>query len=109
MEIEYCWRFKEYLPLLNESEWDQISPLLENTIGKIKAYRAEHGCDIPTARAHCGAEAVAKFEQITGYRDINYDAIFYLRRINYGPKCLNCGKLFRTPRARYCASCGAGS
>ncbi|WP_147429627.1 hypothetical protein [Teredinibacter turnerae] len=106
MEIEYCWRVGKELPMLNEEEWAQLSPLLSDTVRKIKAYRAEHGCDIPTARANCDPRAVAKFEELTGHKNIGYDVMFYLRRSSYGPKCSSCGKLFRTPKAKLCASCG---
>lgn len=106
MNIEYCWRVEKELPMLNEAEWQQLSPLLTDTMKKIKAYRAEHGCDIPTARANCSPEAVAKFEELTGYKNMGYDVMFYLRRSSYGPKCNRCGKLFRTPQAKLCAACG---
>lgn len=92
--------------MLDENEWEQLSPLLTDTIAKIKAYRAGHGCDISTARANCSPEAVAKFEELTGYKDMGYDVMFYLRRSSYGPKCKKCGKLFRTPKAKFCAACG---
>jgi hypothetical protein len=106
MKIEYCWRVDKELPMLNEEEWEKLSPFLSDAVKKIKAYRAEHGCDIPTARSNCSPEAVEKFEELTGYRNVDYDVIFYLRRSSYGPKCKSCGKLFRTPEARFCAACG---
>ncbi|TQV65842.1 hypothetical protein FKG94_27955 [Exilibacterium tricleocarpae] len=92
--------------MLNEEEWEQLSPFLSDTIEKIKAYRAKHGCDIPTARANCSPEAVAKFEELTGFKNMGYDVMFYLRRSDYGPKCKSCGKLFRTPKATLCVACG---
>jgi hypothetical protein len=49
MEIEYCWRVGEELPMLNEEEWAQLSSLLSDTVSKIKAYRAEYCFDLPTA------------------------------------------------------------
>lgn len=106
MEIAYCWRFSEYLPMLDEEEWAELAPFLEDTITKIKQYRAKHHCDIPTARANCCPEAVVKFEQLTGHKNMTYDLMFYLRRNNYGEKCKVCSKLFRTPKARYCVGCG---
>lgn len=32
--------------------------------------------------------------------------IWLVRRDSYGRVCPDCGKLYRTPRARYCAECG---
>lgn len=92
--------------MLNEEEWSQLSPLLTDIIKKIKAYRGKHGCDIPTARTNCSAEAVVKFEELTGYQNMDSDVMPYLRRSNYGPKCNKCGKLFRTPKAKLCVACG---
>ncbi len=106
MEVEYCWRVSEYLPMLNEEEWSELEPFLINTMKKIKVYRAEHNCDIPTARKYCCPDAVSKFEEITGYKNIGYDVMFYLRLSSYGEKCNSCGKLFRTPKAKYCVGCG---
>ncbi len=106
MEYAYCWRVDETLPMLDEQEWDEIAPYLENTVDKIKKYIAEHQCDIATARANCNPEAVEKFFQLTGYQNITYDVIFYLRRSSYGPLCNNCGKLFRMPKAKFCVGCG---
>ncbi|WP_428242733.1 hypothetical protein [Gynuella sp.] len=106
MNIEYCWRVGKELPMLNEEEWSQLSPLLKDTIKKIKNYRATHNCDIATARANCCPEATAKFEALTGYKNMGYDVMFYLRRSSYGPKCKRCGKLFRTPKAKWCVGCG---
>jgi len=94
------------LPMLNEREWEEISPLLTNTVEKIKEYHEKHSCDIATARVNCNPEAVAKFEELTGHKNIRYEVIFYLRRSSYGPKCEGCGKLYRTPKAKLCADCG---
>ena len=36
--------------MMEEHEWDQISPYLENMVLKIKEYRITHNCDLTTAR-----------------------------------------------------------
>ena len=38
---------------------------------------------------------------------MGYGVMFYLRRSSYDPKCKNCGKLFRTPHAKFCAGFGS--
>jgi rRNA maturation endonuclease Nob1 len=106
MEIEYCWRFDKELPMLDEKEWAELSPYLDDTIEKIKKYRFEHNCDLSTAKTNCDIGAVLKFEELTGYKNMAYDMMFYLRRSKYGQKCKNCEKLFRTPEAKICAECG---
>jgi hypothetical protein len=34
MNIEYCWSVDKELPMLDEKEWEQLSPLLTDTICK---------------------------------------------------------------------------
>lgn len=48
---------------------------------------------------------LAEYERITGYREMNPNAISHHRICDYGPPCSFCGKPLRTPRARICGSC----
>ena len=38
------------MPFLEEHEWEIISPLLKDSMLKIKEYRMEHDCDLATAK-----------------------------------------------------------
>ena len=106
MEIVYCWRVREFLAMLDEDEWEEMHPYLNDTINRIKEYREKHNCDLATAKKNFNLEATNKFEELTGYKDIPYDLIFYLRRSDYGPQCQHCNKVLRTPKAKFCAECG---
>ena len=46
------------------------------------------------------------YERMTGFREINANAIMHHRISIYGPACENCGKPLRTAQAAFCAACG---
>jgi hypothetical protein len=46
------------------------------------------------------------YEQITGYRETNPNAVFHHVLSIYGPPCRACSKPLRTPKAAFCAACG---
>ena len=92
--------------MLTEEEWSQVSPHLANAIEQIKTYRIEHSCSLAEATTKgFGGKALAIYEALTGFREKNADALYHHRLSLYGPECPGCGKLFRTPQARYCAMC----
>lgn len=86
----HCWRCRMVVPMLDEEEWAQIYPHLSR---------------VPEPEA-CDA-ALASYEEITGFRETNINAVWHHRETLYGPACDQCGKPLRTPRARFCAACGA--
>ena len=47
-----------------------------------------------------------RYRNITGFDETNINAVYHHRLSLYGTPCPACGKPFRTPQARYCASCG---
>lgn len=94
------------MPFLEEDEWQQVSPLLGNAAQEIKDYREKHNCDLATARLNVKPEAMQKFEELTSMPGVHFEIIFHHRLIDWGPECTNCGHLFRTPKASFCANCG---
>ena len=106
MKRLYCWRCDTEIPMLDEDEWESVAPLLENTIQKIKEYRTKHDCSLNEARRNVNQEACKKYFEITGYEEINFEALYHHRVSLYGPPCKECGKPLRTPQAKICASCG---
>ncbi len=94
--------------MLTDEEWQRVSPLLTDMVAAIKQYRQEHACGIAEATATTagvGARALAVYEDLTGFRETNVNALFHHRLSLYGPPCGKCGKPLRTPQARYCAMC----
>jgi hypothetical protein len=75
--------------MLDEQEWDLVHQcLLQGPAAKREA-------------------ALARYFEITGFRETNPNAIWHHRLSLFGPPCASCGKLLRTPRAKLCAACGA--
>jgi hypothetical protein len=96
------------LPMLTEEDWPRVAPFLTDCIEQIKRYREVNACSLAEAAANgFGREACEIFEEITGFRETNANAIFHHRLSLYGPPCHVCGKLLRTPQANYCVMCGA--
>ena len=106
MKNYYCWRCEVEVPMLEEHEWEEISPLLNIQLKTIKEYRAEHNVDLETAQREAIKPATDKYFELTGYKETNQTSIWHHRLSDYGPECKKCGHLFRTPKASFCANCG---
>ena len=95
------------IPLLDEGEWELIHPLLVDGVRSLKDYRKQtHESLSETLEKNQGLPVLIKYKELTGYTETNINAIWHHRRADFGPECDNCGKLFRTPKAKYCAECG---
>ncbi len=104
----YCWRCDMELPMLDESEWAQLEPMLANAIGDLVALCRETGMGLGEARSSglLGGRALSFYRQLTGFEETNLNALHHHRLSLYGPPCTSCGKPLRTPRAKLCAACG---
>jgi predicted Zn-ribbon and HTH transcriptional regulator len=94
------------IPMLTESEWDEVHPLLIARIKAIQTYRSEHNASLKEAIKNIKDEACKKYEEITGFHETNAEAIWHHRLSEHGPECTNCGFLLRSKNASYCANCG---
>lgn len=94
--------------MLNESEWEELAPYLQDMARRVKDYRERTGASIGTALEHAkrNPAALAKYYALTGFLETNVNALWHHRLSLYGPPCPACGRLLRTPRARFCAECG---
>jgi len=95
------------VPMLDEDEWQDVAPLFfepedrtENTRLSIRAMKTRRPEDV------AAVPVLAKYNELTGFFESNKNAILHHRRALFGPVCDTCGKLVRTPRARFCAECG---
>ena len=102
----YCWRCEMEIPMLEDHEWREIAPLLENPVAKIKNYIKKHDVDLKTAQIEALKPAEEKYFELTGFKENNHLALWHHRLSDYGPECKKCGHLFRTSKASFCANCG---
>ena len=86
------------VPMLDENEFRIAYKLYEdgmkdvNTADKQKRY----------------GKLLAYYNELTGMKETEPNAIMHHRIALYGPLCKNCGKPYRTPTEEYCAACGDG-
>lgn len=95
--------------MLDETEWAQLAPWLNNVPEQIKAYRQRHGVSLAEAQRKGLAPALAEYFRLTGFPETNGNVLFHHRLALFGPPCRRCGKLLRSPRAKHCAACGAAT
>lgn len=110
MKSLYCWRCRADMPMLDETEWATIHPLLSRGLTDTMAERERTGAPLSTdLLARHFKPALEAYECLTGFHETNGNALWHHRLSLYGPPCPSCGKLLRTPQARYCPVCGWSS
>lgn len=92
--------------MLNRKEWEVISPLLIRDNEGIKEIRKEKGISLESALDGYQSEAAQKYLEMTEYKEENWQAIDHHRLSAHGQECPDCGHLFRSPEASFCANCG---
>ncbi|MDQ1412529.1 MAG: hypothetical protein QOE07_1117 [Acidimicrobiaceae bacterium] len=81
--------------MLDEDEWAEVSAVLS---------AARLPGEGPRERPD---KVLEIYERFTGRREKNFNAVMHHRASHYGPPCQACGRPLRTPRASFCAACGA--
>ena len=97
MENLWCWRCKMKVPMLNTEEHLIASKLYRAGFEKGK-------CSM--TRTERFKELLNYYEEITGFKETEPNAIMHHRIDLYGPPCENCSKPYRTSKASFCAACG---
>jgi len=84
MTLTWCFRCKKEVPMVDEAEWQAL--WTRNDEDRVWE----------------------EFQRLTGEtRSVsNRKLMLSHRRSQYGHPCPNCGRLFRTPNAQFCAECG---
>jgi len=80
--------------------------LLVNQIQSIKDCRAKHDIGLREATEMAFKPATEKYFELTGFKEENYAAIYHHRLSLFGARCEECGHLYRTNKASFCANCG---
>jgi hypothetical protein len=102
----YSFKLKRELPLLSDEEYHPIEQALTNRIKGIKEYRLQHRVSLEEAKRNSCDDALDYYERLTGVRLSNADELYWIRLSRYGRICPQCGKPFRTPKAKLCVECG---
>ena len=93
----WCWRCKMEVPMLDEAEFAKAHELYGNAIRDVKFHKERELRFEPL---------LDYYESVTGFRETEPNVIMHHSIAQYGPPCEKCGKPYRTPLAKFCASCG---
>ena len=117
MRIQWCWRCRREVPMVDEAEWELIERAEEEGFELVEAERRRRGLPRlppvelvdPSLRHFEDLRAMlAMYRLLTGH-EVGFMAAVYDHRMSrHGPPCPECGKPLRSRRARYCAACGFG-
>lgn len=106
MQMMWCWRCKQEMPMLDEEEYAVIARLYNEATLAIKDVRRTDDLSLKDTPLHeLYAPVRAQFERITGMTESNENAIMYHRISLYGPPCKRCHKPLRSPKAKVCGAC----
>jgi hypothetical protein len=106
MQSMWCWRCKQEVPMLDEDEFAEVASLYGQGISATKEFRRKWGIPLENASTHERFEPVrVHYEQITGMKESNENAIMHHRISLYGPACKRCRKPLRSPKAKFCGAC----
>ena len=83
------------IPMLNREEFAIASELYSKGFKKVKVNRQERF-----------KELLDYYNDLTGFEETEPNAIMHHSIEQFGPDCENCGKPYRTPKAKLCLACG---
>jgi hypothetical protein len=102
----WCWRCKTEMAMLGEEEFAEMWRVYGEGISATKEFRQRW--NIPLVGIHRELQfkpLLDRYEQLTGVRETNPNAVMHHRLALYGPPCKRCGKPLRTPKAKLCGAC----
>ena len=106
MKMLWCWRCKCEMPMLDEGEFAEIKQLYNECIRSRPEFRKKHGIPLESASIEQRIQPVLKrYEQMTGMKETNANAVMHHGLALYGPPCKRCGKPLRSPQAKLCGAC----
>jgi hypothetical protein len=106
MQLLWCWRCRMEVPMLDEEEFAEVARLHSEAVQNTKHFREGTGSDLKHPKiADLFRPVRDKYEQLTGVKESNENAIMHHRLALYGPPCERCGKPLRTPTAKLCGNC----
>ena len=106
MKRLWCWRCRIEVPMLDEVEFADVVKHYSEAMKETKRFRLESGASLRHPNIDDFFKPVRdRYEQLTGTKETNHNAIMHHRISMYGPPCAHCDKPLRTPTAKLCGSC----
>jgi hypothetical protein len=106
MQMLWCWRCKTEMPMLDEAEFAEVSRLYGEGIRATKEFREKWAVSFQgVPREEPMRPMLARYEELTGMKETNPNAVMHHRLAVYGPPCNRCGKPLRSPQAKLCGAC----
>ena len=94
--------------MLDEVEYLEVSRLYGECRHATKEFRQKSGLPLQGMELEVRFKPLLdRYEQMTGLRESNPNAVMHHRLSLYGPPCHRCGKPLRTPKARIRGGCMA--
>ena len=94
--------------MLDEAEYLEAFRLYGEGIHATKEFRRRWGLPLEAMEWEVRFKPLLdRYEQMTGMRETNPNAVMHHRLSLYGPPCHRCGKPLRSPQAKICGSCMA--
>ena len=106
MKWMWCWRCKNEMPMLNETEYAEVAELYRSATLAAKEFREREAASLQETPLHELLRPVRlRYEELTGMPECHENAVRHHRISLYGPPCKRCGKPLRTPKAKLCGNC----
>jgi hypothetical protein len=107
MDKMWCWRCKEEVPMLDEAEYAEAHSIYGKCMNSVKAYRQQNNVKLDDSPIDELFKPVCDWYQEKTGVNCHHNSIMHHRISEYGEPCKDCGKPLRTPKAKFCAECGA--
>ena len=106
MQWVWCWRCKMNMPMLDEAQYAIALGLYRDGGRAAKEFREQWSLPLKNASMEERFRPLlAWYEELTGFKETNENAVMHHRLSLYGPPCKHCNKPLRTPQAKLCGSC----
>jgi hypothetical protein len=94
------------MPMLHEDEFAELWRLYGEGMSATKEFRPRWGLPLEGMDSAIRFKPLLdRYEQLTGMRETNPNAVMHHRLAQYGPPCKQCGKPLRTLKAKLCGAC----